>query len=76
MQKYTVIWRDNGDDYMITTVEVPEEQGGNMNSQEFVMAAAEVEYDGFEYKAEILEDIEENGYDLIGVIFGEAVWVY
>ena len=76
MQKYTVIWRDNGDDYMITTVEVPEEQGGNMNSQECVMAAAEVEYDGFEDKAEILEDIEENGYDLIGVIFGEAVWVY
>jgi hypothetical protein len=41
-----------------------------------VRLAAEIEYDGFEDKDEILEDIEENGYDLVGVIFGEAVWVY
>lgn len=76
MQKYTVIWRDNGDDFMITTVEVPVEQGNSMSSQDFVMAAAEAEYYSFEDKAEILEDIEEYGYDLIGVIVGEAVWVY
>jgi len=76
MQKYTVIWRDQGDDFIVTVVEVPEEQGGNMNSQDFVRLAAEIEYDGFEDKDEILEDIEENGYDLVGVIFGEAVWVY
>ncbi len=75
MQKYTVIWRDQGDDYIITVVAVPEEQAGNMNSQDFVRLAAETEYEDFEDRNEILEDIEENGYDLIGVILGEPVWV-
>lgn len=76
MQTYTVIWRDSGDDYMITTVAVNQDQAANMSSQDFVLMAAETEYAEFEDKADILADIEENGYDLIGVIFGEAVWVY
>lgn len=75
MQKYTVIWRDQGDDYIITVVEVPEEQGGNMSNKEFMLAAAEIEYAGFEDKDEALEDIEEYGYELLGVILGEPVWV-
>ena len=75
MQAYTVIWRDDGDDYMITTIDVTEEQAGNMNIQDFVLEAARVEYAGFEELEGILDDLNENGYDLIGVIYGEPVWV-
>ena len=76
MQEYTVIWRDNGDDYMITTIEVPKEQAINMTGKDFVLASAEIEYEGFEDKADFIENVEENGYELLGVILGKVTWVY
>jgi len=72
---FTVIWRDQGDEYMVTTVDVPEEQAGNMTSQDFVLEAARVEYAGFEDLEDTLDDLIEKGYDLIGVILGEVAWV-
>lgn len=75
MQIYTVIWRDDSDDYMSTEVMVNENIAVSMTQQDFVLEAAKVEYAGFEELDDILDDLTENGYDLIGVIIGEVSWV-
>ena len=76
MATYTVIWRDQGDDFIITIVEHADDPAG-MDRSDWMRLAATVEYAGWDEQEakEIIDTIENDGYDLIGVILGEAVWV-
>lgn len=74
MAKFTVIWRDEGDDYMVTNIE--RENADVQSRFDWVEAAALVEY-AHMTEAELdeaLDDLEQNGYDLIGVAEGHIVW--
>jgi hypothetical protein len=70
MNTYTVIWRDNGDDFMFTevttAVEPPE-----LTSTDWVIMAGEVEYAEWDAADRIaaLADLLE-GYDLLDVLVG------
>jgi hypothetical protein len=71
MTTYTVIWRDNGDDFMMTTVNTavePEE----MTYTDWVLLAGEVEYADWDEvdRVAALADLLD-GYDLLDVLVGE-----
>jgi hypothetical protein len=72
MNNYTVIWRDEGDDFMITYV-TTSKHPADMTPLEWVLEAADVEYaewseqEQIESKAELL-----NGYDLLDVLPGHV----
>lgn len=76
MKTFTVIWRDNGDDYFATKVEIEDDMEGQFEESDFVMMAAEVEYADDEDRVALLDELSEKGYDLIGVIRGEVDWLF
>ena len=67
---YTVIWRDNGDDFMLTTVRTAVEPP-ELTSTDWVIMAGEVEYAEWDAADRIaaLADLLE-GYDLLDVLVG------
>ncbi len=71
MTTYTVIWRDGGDDFMLTTVNTAVEPS-DMTSTDWVILAAEVEYadwDEVDRVAAIADLLD--GFDLLDVLIGE-----
>lgn len=76
MQTYTVIWRDNGDDFMFTNVQTNDDPA-DVPSVGWVQTAAAVEYadwdeiDRIAAMAALLSD----GYDLLAVVKGELEYV-
>ncbi len=71
MTTYTVIWRDGGDDFMLTTVNTTVEPS-DMTSTDWVILAAEVEYadwDEVDRVAAIADLLD--GFDLLDVLIGE-----
>jgi hypothetical protein len=77
MTTYHVIWRDSGDEFIVSALDLHENVANDMTSQDFVIAAATLEHEGSEEElAEWIEDIETNGYDLIGVFVGDVEWIH
>ena len=72
MQTYTVIWRDQSDDYMFTEVETTDNPA-DLSSLNWVQTAASIEYADYapEELRDILDDLAENGYDLLDVVKGK-----
>jgi hypothetical protein len=70
MNAYTVIWRDNGDDYMFTQVSTVIDPA-NLSSIDWVLMAGEVEYAEWDEvdRVAALADLL-NGYDLLDVLVG------
>jgi hypothetical protein len=76
MTTYTVIWRDTGDEFIVTALDLHENVANDMTSQDFVLAAATLEHEGSEEElAEWLEDIKTHGYELIGIFAGDVDWI-
>lgn len=79
MKQFTVIWRDNGDDFMVTTVELEDSVNPKMlSTNTWADMAHEVER-----AATATEDDEDDdylpsrdGYDLISVIVGVPEYIY
>lgn len=71
MQKYTVIWRDQSDQYMFTEIETADDPA-DLSSLNWVQIAASIEYADYppEELRDILDDFE-NGYDLLDVVKGK-----
>ena len=70
MTTYTVIWRDGGDDFMLTTVHTAVEPS-DMTNTDWVILAAEVEYaewDEVDRVAAIADLLD--GFDLLDVLIG------
>ena len=70
MTTYTVIWRDGGDDFMLTTVNTAVEPS-DITSTDWVILAAEVEYadwDEVDRVAAIADLLD--GFDLLDVLIG------
>lgn len=76
MKTYTVIWRDEGDDYMFTEVNTSDNPD-DLSRLSWVQTAASVEYSDYtpEELQEILDDLEFNGYDMLGVVEGSLTFV-
>ena len=70
--EYTVIWRDNGDDFMFTEIRTLEDER-DFNSTDWVLLAAEVEYADWSdpERAEAIAEIKERGYELLDVVKGK-----
>ena len=71
MSEYTVIWRDAGDDFMLTQVNTAVEPS-DMTNTDWVILAAEVEYadwDEVDRVAAIADLLD--GFDLLDVLVGE-----
>ncbi len=71
MTTYTVIWRDGGDDFMLTTVNTAVEPS-DMTSTDWVILAGEVEYADWDEvdRVAALADLLD-GFDLLDVLVGE-----
>lgn len=71
MNTYTVIWRDNGDDFMFTTVTTARDPV-EISCTEWVLMAGEIEYEEWseEDRISALADLLD-GYDLLDVLVGE-----
>jgi hypothetical protein len=75
MQTYTVIWRDDGDDYMFTEVKTNDDPA-EVSNIGWVVKAGEIEYahwdeaDRIVALAQLLE-----GYELLAVVKGELEYV-
>lgn len=70
MTTYTVIWRDGGDDFMLTQVNTAVEPS-DMTNTDWVILAAEVEYadwDEVDRVAAIADLLD--GFDLLDVLIG------
>lgn len=77
MTTYNVIWRDAGDEFIVTALDLHENVANDMTSQDFVLAAATLEHEVSESElAEWLEELKTDGYDLIGVFVGEVNWIH
>lgn len=76
MQTYTVIWRDNGDDFMFTEVQTNDDPVTVLNI-DWVQRAAEVEYAEWDEASRIatIADLLMEGYDLLAVVKGELEYV-
>lgn len=76
MSTYTVIWRDNGNDYMFTEVNLDILDPLQMSNIEWVLEAAEIEYahwyeqERIQAKADLLD-----GFELLAVVRGELEYV-
>jgi hypothetical protein len=70
MTTYTVIWRDNGDDFMLTTVNTAVEPS-DMTNTDWVLLAGEVEYADWDEvdRVAALADLLD-GFDLLDVLVG------
>jgi hypothetical protein len=75
MRTYTVIWRDNGDDYMFTTV-TTDLHPSNIANNEWVAMSAAVEYAQWdeEDRESAILSLKE-GYDLLDVLLGVPISV-
>lgn len=78
MAQFTVTWRDNGDDFMVTTVELADDRDPrSLNTNEWadLAHAAECAANGIP-----LEESEfsaaEDGYDLISITVGVPEYIY
>jgi hypothetical protein len=79
MKQYTVIWRDNGDDYMVTTVELGDViDARQMSTNEWADLAYAAECKSNDWTEEDMEDYlpSRDGYDLISVIVGVPEYIY
>jgi hypothetical protein len=79
MAKFTVIWRDDGDDFMTTVVELGDDRDPHsINNNEWADLACAAEYDDNEYAAEDTDEYlpSRDGYELITVIVGEPEYIY
>lgn len=79
MALYTVIWRDNGDDFMITTVELGDViDARQMDTNEWADLAYETECKANGWTDEDMEGYlpSNDGYDLITVIAGVPEYIY
>ena len=77
MTTYHVIWRDAGDEFIVTALDLHENVANDMTSQDFVLAAATLEHEGSEEElAEWLEEIKTDGYELIGIFVGDVEWIH
>lgn len=76
MQTYTVIWRDDGDDYMFTEVQTNDDPADVPNIG-WVQTAAAVEYADWEEIERIaaIGALLSDGYDLLAVVKGELEYV-
>ncbi len=70
MTTYTVIWRDGGDDFMLTQVNTAVEPE-DMTNTDWVILAGEVEYADWDEvdRVAALADLL-NGFDLLDVLVG------
>jgi hypothetical protein len=78
MAKYTVTWRDNGDYFMVTTVELADDRDPiavSTNEWADLAHRAECIANGIPLD-ESLFNAAEDGYELISVIVGEPEFVY
>jgi len=77
MRTYTVIWRDNGDDYMITDVQLGDVIDPlQVSNNEWADLAWAAECDAAGYNAEERATFSaEDGYDLICVFEGTVNYV-
>lgn len=68
--EYTVIWRDGGDDFMLTTVRTAVEPA-ELTNTDWVIMAGEVEYAEWDEADRVaaLADLLD-GYDLLDVLVG------
>ena len=78
MAQFTVTWRDNGDDFMVTTVELEESVNPRMLSTN---DWADIAFETEQTDAGIPEDEwgprpSEDGYDLISVVRGVPEFIY
>lgn len=72
---YTVIWRDGGDDYMLTAVSTAIEPA-ELTNMDWVIMAGEVEYADWDEADRITAlAILLDGYDLLAVVKGELEYV-
>lgn len=69
MENVTIVWRDDGDEFIITDAEIECEDPGALSPDEWVSIAARVEGVESGWSPEEIEDyiddLIENGYDLI-----------
>ena len=73
--EYTVIWRDGGDDYMLTAVSTAIEPA-ELTNMDWVIMAGEVEYADWDEADRITAlAILLDGYDLLAVVKGELEYV-
>lgn len=76
METYTVIWRDNGDDFMFTEVQITDDPADVPNIG-WVQTAAAIEYADWDEAERItaIADLITNGYDLLAVVKGKLEYV-
>lgn len=72
MQSYTVIWRDNGDDFMFTEVQTVDDPADVPNIG-WVQTAAAVEYADWDEADRIaaIAELLTDGYELLDVVKGK-----
>ena len=79
MAQYTVIWRDNGDDYMVTTVELADDRDPHsVDNNEWADLAYAAECADNDWTAEDMAGYlpSNDGYDMISVIVGVPEYIY
>lgn len=76
METYTVIWRDNGDDYMFTEVHTTDDPADIPNIG-WVQTAAAVEFADWDEvdRIQAIADLINHGYDLLAVVKGKLEYV-
>lgn len=76
MQNYTVIWRDDGDDFMFTVVDTDKDPL-NITNNDWALWAAEIEYADWDESERLaaLAELMEYGYELLAVVKGELEYV-
>lgn len=79
MQKFTVIWRDNGDDFMVTLVELEDSVNPLMlSTNTWADMAHRVECEHSDWSEEEIEEYlpSRDGYELISVVRGELDFIF
>lgn len=76
MQNYTVIWRDDSDDFMFTVVDTDKDPL-NITNNDWALWAAEIEYADWDESERLvaLAELMEYGYELLAVVKGELEYV-
>ncbi len=71
MKNVTIIWRDWGDEFIITNAQIHEEAINNMTANDWVALAAREEMQGNGFSEEEITNgviaLLDDGYDLIAV---------
>lgn len=78
MSKFTVIWKDNGDSFMVTTVTLrPTVDPLQLSTSEWADLAHAAECEANQIDPQESQfNAAEDGYDLISVIEGEPYFIY